>query len=95
MAGVELVLVSLSDVAQVQALVNSSGIQLPILITPQEGDFERDYRIPGTPAFCMLNASGKVHISGVAGTTPEWRKLIESWEREAKHTPIRVSLERR
>lgn len=93
--GVELVLVSLSDMAQIQTLVESATIQLPVLVSSRGGDFEHDYQIPGTPAFCMLDVDGHVQVAGIAGTTSEWRTLIGSWERDTKRTPRRVSLERK
>lgn len=81
-AGVEFVLVSTGDTPQTQALVDEFAIPLPVLVAPPDRNpFMRDYHLRGTPAYCMLEADGRVKSSGspkrVGG---DWKAFAEAWE---------------
>jgi peroxiredoxin len=79
-AGVEVVLVSSDKQEETRAFIEQKKIHLPVLVAPHEANaFFADYRSPGTPAYCFVNADGKVHSAGiplVIGTV--WREF-DDW----------------
>lgn len=79
-SGVELVLVSGDGLEETQALREEMNLQLPLLIAPRpDNSFFDDYKVPGTPAFCLINAEGKVHRASILGPEfPEWKQLVQT-----------------
>jgi peroxiredoxin len=78
-AGVEIVLVSDSDQVQTEKFSNEFNTSLPILIAPRtDNPFMTDYKAPGTPFFCLVNADGNVQATGFLDD--EWEKLTKTWE---------------
>ena len=72
-SGVELVLVSGDSLEETQALREEMGLQLPLLIAPRpENPFFEAYKVPGTPAFCLIDSEGNVSRSDILG--PEFRE---------------------
>lgn len=78
-AGVEMVLVNTEgDVAETETFVKKHALTLPVLVAPFENNsFLRDYRVSGTPFFCMLNRESKIEATGSFG--PEWDRLARVW----------------
>ena len=81
-AGTELVYVSNASVEETQAHVEEHPIALPVVVaSPGGSSFYEDYKISGTPQFCVVDAQGRVQASGYP--TPEvdlaWRELTERW----------------
>lgn len=78
-AGVEVVLVSSDKQEETRPFIEQKNIRFPVLVVPREtSTFLDDYRSPGTPAYCFVNADGKIHLAGipsVIGTI--WRELDE------------------
>lgn len=92
--GVELVLVSSGDTRQTQKLSNEFGLELPIIVAPGgSNSFGRKYKVIGTPAFCSLDKRGIVKASGIAGKTPAWQVLVNSWDRPIVSTETTVENE--
>jgi peroxiredoxin len=79
-AGVEVVLVSSDKQEETRAFIEQKKIHFPVLVAPREANtFLDDYRSPGTPAYCFVNAEGKVYSAGiplVIGTV--WREF-DDW----------------
>jgi len=81
-AGVELVLVSDTDVTQTLAMVKQFYLTLPVLAAPRlTNDFLTDYKVGGTPFYCWVDAEGKVVATGFLDQA--WRQITEQWEANA------------
>jgi peroxiredoxin len=77
-AGVELVLVSVASHDETQTFARDNGIDLPILVAPQESNpFMKDYKARGTPYYCVVGPQGRVQAVGFLDA--EWRALADSW----------------
>lgn len=78
-AGVEMVLVNTAgDKATTATFIQQHHITLPVLIAPfEDNPFAHDYKVPGTPFFCLVNAENKVETVGMFG--PEWEQLTRTW----------------
>lgn len=85
-ADVEVVLVSSDQQEETHAFIEQKNIHFPVLVAPREANtFLDDYRSPGTPAYCFVNADGKVHLAGipsVIGTV--WREF-DDWIKQKTH----------
>jgi len=76
--GVDLVLVSLADTEATRAFAKEYSIQLPVLTVPSgDSAFITDYKVMGTPQYCVINEQGKVQAAGFLGK--EWDQLVEGW----------------
>lgn len=80
-SGVEIVLVSVEDRDQSAAFVKEFEITLPVLIAPREQNpFMENYKIPGTPSYCLVGPKGKVQSAGYPDAKRgEWKALADSW----------------
>lgn len=78
-AGVTLCLVMTSDREQTQAFVTELGVNLPILVTLPGGQFKTDYKVGGTPFYCLVNEQGQVEATGFFDDA--WRTLTDQWGR--------------
>lgn len=80
--GTELVLVSTADAEQTQGMVAQFNITLPVLVAPQESNsFSKDYKISGTPHYCLVDVDGKVQSTGFPSREwGNWKSLTEAWE---------------
>jgi peroxiredoxin len=79
-AGVELLLVSTAPMAESQAFVEELAIHAPLIVAPEpDNSFMRDYKLAGTPSYCLIDAQGKVQSSGFP-SSGEWQALTETWE---------------
>ncbi|MFN8491309.1 MAG: TlpA disulfide reductase family protein [Caldilineaceae bacterium] len=78
-AGVEMVLVNTGgDKAATATFIQQHHVTLPVLIAPfEENAFAHDYKVPGTPFFCLVNAENKVETVGMFGA--EWEQLTHTW----------------
>lgn len=79
-ANAEVVLVSSDKQEETRAFIEQKKIHLPVLVAPRETNtFFVDYRSPGTPAYCFVNADGRVDSAGIPliiGTV--WREF-DDW----------------
>jgi hypothetical protein len=67
----QIVVVSLGDDDETHHWAKELGLKFPVIIAPERSNsFKWDYRIPGTPFFCVLNANGRVQAQGYASTDP-------------------------
>lgn len=72
-SGVELVLVSGDSLEETQALREKLDVQLPLLVAPRpENPFFEAYKVPGTPAFCLIDSEGNVSRADIL--SPEFRE---------------------
>jgi peroxiredoxin len=77
--GVDLILVSLAPATETQAFVKEHSIQLPILHLPvDDGSFATNYKIFGTPQYCVIDERGKILAEGFMGK--EWDLLTHEWK---------------
>ena len=80
-AGTQLVYVSTSGLDETRIHVEEFGITLPVIVAPQEDNsFARDYKITGTPQYCLLDAHGNVHSCGLP--MPDkgaWKVVTDAW----------------
>jgi peroxiredoxin len=64
--GTELVLVSNADEETTRSIVDGLAADLTILVAHQENNpFFFDYKVMGTPSVCMIDAKGKVQVTGM------------------------------
>jgi signal peptidase I len=74
-AGVQLVVVSSGSGPATHALAEALALELPLLLAPPEDNpMLQDYRVPGVPYFCAMNAQGHVRAHGYA--TADYRPLL-------------------
>ncbi|HEX8219140.1 MAG TPA: redoxin domain-containing protein [Chloroflexia bacterium] len=90
-SGAELVLVSIADADATRAFADEFNISLPVLVAPRpENTFMQDYKFNSTPSYCLIDAQGKVRLSGYPSFEGgEWRSLVDSWQ---QGTPQLASL---
>lgn len=81
-AGVDMVLVSDRDEAATRAFAEELNIRIPILIAPYDSNpLMQDYKVNGTPSFCLVNADGTVQAGGYPSLKfGAWKALVDSWE---------------
>jgi thiol-disulfide isomerase/thioredoxin len=75
--GVSLNLVMNSNREQAQAFVSELGVSLPVLVTPPAGQFKADYKVGGTPFYCLVDEHGQVEATGFFDDA--WRSLTRLW----------------
>ena len=76
---IQLVLVSEAEHAETVALVREFELTLPTLIAPRlSNPFMEDYKVVGTPYFCLVSSEGKVQATGSL-LGPEWDKFTSQW----------------
>ncbi len=76
---IQLVLVSEAEYAETVALVKEFELTLPTLIAPRlSNSFMEDYKVIGTPYFCLVSNEGKVQATGSPLGT-EWDKITSQW----------------
>lgn len=64
--GIEIVLVSIEGKDVTRRYIEENAITLPVLITPNgTHTFMEDYKVSGTPAFCLITAQGRIYNAGV------------------------------
>jgi peroxiredoxin len=79
-SGVEVVLVSSDTLEETRAFIEQKQIHLPALVAPRETNtFFDDYQSPGTPAYCFVNANGKVHSAGIPLIIGNVWKAFDDW----------------
>jgi peroxiredoxin len=82
--GVDLVLVSVASGEATQAYADELKITLPILVAPSSNPFRKDYHIPGTPAFCLIDPHGNIASTGLSHPEDKgWAALIDAWSGDA------------
>lgn len=93
-AGVQLVLVSVDDIDETRAFVEESIVDVPVLIAPHgHNPFMKDYKIAGTPSYCLISAEGVVQSSGFAiANSSEWKALTDSWEQVTEIEPAGLKI---
>ncbi len=81
-SGNDLILVSVADAQKTKAFVDEFRVGVPVLIAPKDSNrFMHDYRISGTPGFCLIDRRGFVQSAGYPQLrSPEWKSLVEGWE---------------
>jgi len=87
-AGTELVLVSTGETEATRALLLDLNVTLPVILTPPgDNSFAANYKIPGTPAYCLIGPTGVVESAGLpAFDWGEWAELVRSWESGERFT---------
>jgi signal peptidase I len=71
-----------ADREQAQALVQELQITLPVLIASrQTNPLLQDYHVPSTPAYCFIDAQGRVEASGLPSPQDvTWKTFLTSEE---------------
>lgn len=79
-SGVDLVLISGDGREETQALRDEMDLRLPLLIAPRsENPFFEAYKVPGTPAFCLIDSEGNVSRANILGSDfQEWKQLARN-----------------
>lgn len=77
--GILLTLVITSDQGKAKEFVREFNVSLPTLITPPEGKFMLDYKIGGTPFYCVVNEQRQIEATGFFDK--HWQELVEKWSR--------------
>lgn len=75
-----LVLVSISTADETEHLVDEFALQAPIIVAPLESiSLMRDYKVPGTPFYCQIDAQGRVKSAGSPQMhITEWASFVNS-----------------
>jgi thiol-disulfide isomerase/thioredoxin len=90
LSGVTLVLVITADLKNAQTFVQDLGVSLSVLITEPEGKFKADYKVGGTPFYCLVNERVEVEATGFLD--PAWRAITAKWEvQEKAEASVRLS----
>jgi peroxiredoxin len=85
-AGVELMLISISDEIETQTFVNETKTTLPVLVAHvDKNSFMHDYKVKSTPTYYLIDENGKVAAVGHPQDTT-WKKLLDSWAAKGKNT---------
>jgi peroxiredoxin len=82
-AGVNMVLVSTGDLSSTRDLINEYRVNsIPVLVAPRgDNPLADDYKVSGTPSFCLVNQQGKIERIGLSSQgSDEWRALLGSWQ---------------
>lgn len=79
--GVETVLVSTSTRDETLTMAQRAHLNMPILVAPAgENPFMQDYKVMGTPYYCLVDANGKVKRHGHASVgSPSLEELAGEW----------------
>lgn len=78
-AGTEIVFVGLDELDEAKMFSQELGLTLPMLVAPLEGNsFKKDYKVAGTPFFCLLDKDHKVEAA--AFFSEGWDKIVQRWE---------------
>ncbi len=82
--GDELLLVSIFGTPEdVEAMVSEYKLTIPVLLAPSDSNaFANDYKVNGTPSYCVINEQVLVESSGHPFSVEggEWKKLVDKWE---------------
>lgn len=84
--GTDLILVSSDEREQAQALLTEFHLDIPMLLAPRERNpFFADYKITGTPSYCVIDDDGTVQSTGhpLPGLAA-WKALTATWTRAGK-----------
>jgi peroxiredoxin len=81
-SGSELVLVSTGDPEATHALVDEFNLTMPVIVAPTpDNPFNKDYKIRGTPSYCIVSSTGEVKSSGYPNFNGgEWKRFVDSLE---------------
>jgi peroxiredoxin len=73
--GMELVLVNIGNKEETKELIQQQNILLPTFIAhPTINPFMRDYKVAGTPYYCVVDEDGKVVSTGFVD--PKWDEFV-------------------
>ncbi|MEM8536023.1 MAG: redoxin family protein [Chloroflexota bacterium] len=91
-SGEGFVLVITNEVSEARAFIDEFAITTPIVIaTEGSNSFMDDYKAPGMPFYCSVDADGKVRSTGFPFDGNEsWKLLTDLWEAKAQveATPV-------
>jgi peroxiredoxin len=77
-SGVDLILVNTAEKDDTRAFIEKHNIALPVLVAPRNTNpFMSDYKVAGTPFYCVVEKNGKVQSAGYLGSN--WHTLTQSW----------------
>lgn len=85
-SGVTLLLVIMSDLANAQTFVKEHGVSLPVLLTMPEDKFKNDYKVAGTPFYCLVNEQGQVEATGFFDAV--WQSLAGQWSGDSRQDSV-------
>lgn len=88
-AGVTLCLVITAERDQAQAFVTELAISLPVLVTSPGGQFQTDYKVGGTPFYCLVDEQGHVEATGFFDNA--WQTLTGQWAHASRWDEVPTS----
>jgi len=75
-AGIEMVVVNVDPHISGEQFINDHNIEIPVITAPQMSNpFASRYYAVSTPAFCLVDATGKIRASGMISAT-YWRAQL-------------------
>ncbi len=85
-SGTDLILVSSDRREQVQALLTEFHLDISVLLAPRDSNpFFADYKITGTPSYCVIDEDGTVQSAGHPSPSFDaWKALTATWTRAGK-----------
>ncbi|GJM39940.1 MAG: hypothetical protein DHS20C20_02220 [Ardenticatenaceae bacterium] len=89
-SGVYLCIVMTSTQEQAKKFVDEQIVSLPVLVTTPDGKFKRDYKVGGTPFYCLLNEQGLVEATGFFDNS--WQALVNQWRSDSRQDGVGTSV---
>ena len=85
-SGTDLILVSSDGRASVEALLAEFHLDMPALLAPKDSNtFFTDYKITGTPSYCVIDDDGTVQSAGhPVPSFGAWKAFTAAWTRAGK-----------
>jgi len=82
----DLILVSSEGRERVEALLAEFHLDMPVLLAPRDSNpFFDDYKITGTPSYCVIDEDGTVQSAGHPWPSfGAWKALTATWTRAGK-----------
>lgn len=84
--GTDLILASSDKREHVEALLTEFHLDMPVLLAPRDSNtFFTDYKITGTPSYCVIDDDGTVQSAGhPMPTFGAWKAFTATWARAGK-----------
>lgn len=96
-SGVDLVLVSIGEIEATRELAGEFKISMPLIVAPRsENSFFTDYKVRGTPNYCLIDGDGKVLSAGHPFVqSGDWKAIMRTWTSTQSQDALLPAVERR
>lgn len=89
-SGVDLVLVSIGEIEATGELADDFKISMPLIVAPRsKNSFSSDYKVLGTPNYCLIDGDGKVVSAGHPFVqSGDWKTIMKNWMSIRSHDAV-------